>query len=116
MNPWGHLRSRQLSGRHRALRVLRSICRRRSRLRLGTSIPRPVRHHAPRPTAVLRAPVGYFYGEPGIGKTSAARLIAKGLGEYGLLEINASDASGIDFVRYRIGSFARASSLLAEHR
>jgi len=57
-----------------------------------------------------------FYGKPGLGKTSAARLIAKGLGEYGWIEINGSDATGVDFVRNRIGSFARSGSLLADHR
>jgi DNA polymerase III delta prime subunit len=47
-----------------------------------------------------------FYGQPGMGKTSAARIIVKDLGPGRSTEINGSSATGIDFVRQRIEGFA----------
>ncbi|MFT4904566.1 MAG: replication factor C small subunit [Natronomonas sp.] len=61
-----------------------------------------------------------FAGPAGVGKTSAATAIAKEV--YGddwrenFLELNASDQRGIDVVRDRIKSFARASFGGYDHR
>src|SRR5258708_32891544 len=54
-----------------------------------------------------------FYSKPGLGKTSAARAIIKMIGaDAG--EINGSKATGVDFVRDRIESFATACSLFGK--
>ncbi len=56
-----------------------------------------------------------FAGSPGTGKTTAALCIARDLfGEYfqgNFLELNASDARGIDVVRTTVKDFARTMSL-----
>jgi replication factor C small subunit len=56
-----------------------------------------------------------FAGPPGTGKTTAALCLAYGLfGEYfqgNLLELNASDARGIDVIRTTVKDFARTMSL-----
>ncbi len=51
----------------------------------------------------------FYSSQPGTGKTSTARVIAKELGA-DLLEMNASMDRGIDFVRERINQFARSLS------
>jgi DNA polymerase III delta prime subunit len=45
-----------------------------------------------------------FYGRPGIGKTSAARVFAAS-DLYSLMEINGSSETGVDFVRVKISRF-----------
>jgi replication factor C small subunit len=56
-----------------------------------------------------------FAGPPGVGKTSAALVIAKKL--YGpnwrenVLELNASDERGIDVIRVKVKDFARTKSM-----
>ena len=57
-----------------------------------------------------------FHGEPGLGKTTAARLIASQLGEGGFLEINGSTATGVDFVREQIAPYTRTYSMLSDRR
>jgi replication factor C small subunit len=57
-----------------------------------------------------------FYGNPGVGKTSAARIIMNGLGENGSVEFNGSSVNGVDFVRAKVQSYTMSRSLLAEHR
>jgi DNA polymerase III delta prime subunit len=52
-----------------------------------------------------------FYGEPGLGKTSAARVLIKALGPEDSIEINGSSATGVDFVRQRIEGFASSVAL-----
>ncbi len=59
-----------------------------------------------------------FYGQPGIGKTSAARILSKAATSGSMLkntttpeteqEFNGSSATGIDFVRTTITGFARS--------
>ena len=51
-----------------------------------------------------------FYGQPGLGKTTAAYLIAQQL-NLDLVELNASDERGIDAVRTKIKEMAFSSSL-----
>ena len=53
-----------------------------------------------------------FYGEPGTGKTSAARILFKAIGVDQPLEVNGSSASGIDFIRQKISPYARSPSIL----
>jgi putative ATPase len=53
-----------------------------------------------------------FYGEPGTGKTSAARILIKATGVDHPLEVNGSSASGIDYIRDKIGPYARSPSVL----
>jgi replication factor C small subunit len=56
-----------------------------------------------------------FAGPPGVGKTSAALVVAKKL--YGenwrenVLELNASDERGIDVIRIKVKDFARTKSI-----
>ena len=57
-----------------------------------------------------------FHGEPGLGKTTAARLIASQSGEGGFLEINGSTATGVDFVREQIAPYTRTYSMLSDRR
>ena len=52
-----------------------------------------------------------FEGEPGVGKTTLAHVVANELGIKDVLEINASDERGIDTVRDRIKTYARTKSL-----
>ena len=51
-----------------------------------------------------------FVGDPGVGKTSLAQIIAK-LKNYYLLEKNASDERGIDMVRNEVKQFARITTV-----
>jgi DNA polymerase III delta prime subunit len=51
-----------------------------------------------------------FYGRAGTGKTSAARIIA-GHEDFDCFTINGSSASGIDYVRDKIESFAHTGSV-----
>jgi DNA polymerase III delta prime subunit len=57
-----------------------------------------------------------FYGQFGLGKTSAGRLIARSLGPGGFREFNGSLSTGIDFVRGQIESYANSASLISDHR
>jgi DNA polymerase III delta prime subunit len=47
-----------------------------------------------------------FYGQPGAGKTSAARVFMNALGPHDSIEIDGSSATGVDFVRQRIDRFS----------
>jgi replication-associated recombination protein RarA len=51
-----------------------------------------------------------FYGSPGTGKTTAARILAGGK-SLSVMVINGTEESGVDLVRNRIASFARTKSL-----
>jgi replication-associated recombination protein RarA len=51
-----------------------------------------------------------FYGQPGIGKTSAARILLKEI-DAEVLDINGSSSTGIDTVRDEIASFCGSASL-----
>ncbi len=53
-----------------------------------------------------------LYGEPGTGKTSAARILVKSIGVDHPLEINGSSANGIECIREKIGPYARSTSVL----
>jgi DNA polymerase III delta prime subunit len=52
-----------------------------------------------------------FYGPPGLGKTSAARIMVKNHDLYQTLQINGSLQTGIDIVRKRIEQFASSSAM-----
>jgi DNA polymerase III delta prime subunit len=47
-----------------------------------------------------------FYGPPGAGKTTLAKIIKKARGDFGTLEINGSAETGVDDVRNVIQGFA----------
>ena len=49
-------------------------------------------------------------GNPGIGKTTIAKIIVNELLECDHLYINASDENGIDTIRSKVTSYARTSS------
>jgi DNA polymerase III delta prime subunit len=51
-----------------------------------------------------------FYGKPGLGKTSAARIIAKTIGA-DVHEINGSSLTGIDTVRNKVEGYASSVTL-----
>ena len=51
-----------------------------------------------------------FAGQPGTGKTTAAIVIANELG-YNIIEFNASDERGIDFIRSKIKAHAMSAGL-----
>ena len=51
-----------------------------------------------------------FYGQPGVGKTSAARILLKEL-DAEVFEINGSETTGIDTVRDEISHFCGTASL-----
>ena len=51
-----------------------------------------------------------FAGQPGTGKTTAAIVIANELG-YNIVEFNASDERGIDFIRSKIKAHAMSAGL-----
>jgi replication-associated recombination protein RarA len=53
-----------------------------------------------------------FYGEPGTGKTSAARILIGAIGVDHPLEVNGSSANGIDYIRDKIAPYAQATSVL----
>jgi len=53
-----------------------------------------------------------FYGKPGLGKTSAARIITQAVAGDSGMEINGSVLTGIESVRDRIEPFARTGSIL----
>ena len=52
-----------------------------------------------------------FLGTPGIGKTSAAKILVKDVLGCQYLYINASDENGIDTIRNKVVSFAQTKSL-----
>jgi replication-associated recombination protein RarA len=54
-----------------------------------------------------------FHGKPGIGKTSAARILIKELAA-DVLEVNGSRSTGIVDVRSKIESFCASSSLFSD--
>jgi DNA polymerase III delta prime subunit len=47
-----------------------------------------------------------FFGSPGTGKTSAARIFLKARGDYGHLTVDGSKDNGIDYVRNVVEGFA----------
>jgi DNA polymerase III delta prime subunit len=51
-----------------------------------------------------------FYGPPGMGKTSAARIFVKARGDFDTYEVNGSLETGIDTVRSSIERFASTLS------
>lgn len=56
-------------------------------------------------------PHALFLGPPGIGKTSAAKIIASELLQCQYIYINASDENGIDTIRTKVTNFAKTKSL-----
>jgi DNA polymerase III delta prime subunit len=52
-----------------------------------------------------------FYGQPGTGKTSAARIIIKATGVDHPLELNGSSANGIDYIRQKIAPYVRPTTV-----
>jgi DNA polymerase III delta prime subunit len=57
-----------------------------------------------------------FYGQPGTGKTSAARVIMTQLGPYRSREINGSTLTGVGIVRDEVERFARGASLFVRNQ
>tara|TARA_R110000868_G_scaffold243770_3_gene499794 strand:+ start:16658 stop:17572 length:915 start_codon:yes stop_codon:yes gene_type:complete len=52
-----------------------------------------------------------FLGNPGIGKTSLAKILVKDILQCQYLYINASDENGIDTIRNKVVSFAQTKSI-----
>jgi DNA polymerase III delta prime subunit len=52
-----------------------------------------------------------FYGKPGLGKTSAARIFIHALGPHDSIEVNGSSATGVDFIRERIEGFSSSVAM-----
>jgi putative ATPase len=52
-----------------------------------------------------------FYGKPGTGKTSAARILVKSTGVDYPLEVNGSSANGIEYIRDKIDPYARSTTV-----
>jgi replication factor C subunit 3/5 len=57
-----------------------------------------------------------FYGEPGLGKTTAARIFINELGPDDSIEINGSTATGVDYVRDHIERFASSFSMFGGNK
>jgi DNA polymerase III delta prime subunit len=59
-----------------------------------------------------------FYGPPGLGKTSAGRVLAKAIcgDQMAALEINGSSATSVDFVRDKIEPYAIPKSVIGGHK
>jgi len=55
-----------------------------------------------------------FVGNPGIGKTSLAKIIVKDILKCQYLYINASDENGIDTIRTKVLNFAQTKSLFGQ--
>ena len=51
-----------------------------------------------------------FYGKAGLGKTSAARVLAKSI-DADLYELNGSSTTGVDTIRHQVEGFASSVSL-----
>jgi len=49
-----------------------------------------------------------FFGSPGTGKTSAARIFCQSRGDTGVLEVDGSKDTGIDYIRNVIEAFTTA--------
>lgn len=56
-----------------------------------------------------------FYGKPGGGKTTLARIIARKL-DWETLELNASDENGVDTIREKVATFCNTVSLDGEKK
>lgn len=62
-----------------------------------------------------RMPHMLFYGTPGTGKTSTAKIIIKTLG-CDSITLNASDERGIDVIREKVKSFAMTQNMNSKFR
>jgi DNA polymerase III delta prime subunit len=49
-----------------------------------------------------------FYGDPGAGKTSAARILMRGFHDIGSLDVDCSAGISVDYIRSGIAGFARS--------
>ena len=52
-----------------------------------------------------------FFGSPGIGKSSLAKILVKNVLDCQYIYINASDESGVDVIRTKVTNFAQTASL-----
>ena len=74
------------------------------------ALPRKLRQHLQAMVDENNLMNMIFYGSPGTGKTTAARILAGGQ-SLSVMVINGTEESGVDLVRRRIASFARTVSL-----